>query len=136
MDTNENVKPIEQLPEFVEKVQLLVVEVQDVLRGLPKLVKSQESTDSLRSLLELHVDKEQEIAVVNNVFLEWNSTELPAYEKSEVVRALGLLKRAQLVVLNILRLLKERLGIADPERAQKELQMQLQSMGVIHGGPR
>lgn len=136
MDTNENVKPIEQIPDFVEQVQLLVVEVQDVLRGLPKLVKSQESTDSLRSLLESHTGKEQEIALLNNVFLEWNTTELPVYEKAEVVRALGLLKRATLVVLNILRLLKEKLGITDPERAQKELQMQLQSMGVIHGGPR
>lgn len=135
MDTNPEKMPIEQLPEYVEKVQSLVIDVQDTLRGLPKLEVNPESLDSLRTLLEKTVDKEEQIAQVKIVFLTWDAEELPAYEKSEVVRALDLVKRANLVVINTLRLLKEKLGVPDPERAQKELQKQLQSMGVIHGGP-
>ncbi len=136
MDTNPDKKPIDQLPEFVEQVQSLVIDAQDTLKNLPKLEDTPESADSLRALLEKYADKEQQIAEVGYVFLAWDAEELPAYEKSEVVRAIGLLKRAKLVAKNISRLLKEELGIPDPERAQMELQMKLQSMGAIHGGPR
>ncbi len=134
MDTNQNKNPIEQLPGLVEQVQSLLADARATLKTLSELEATSKPSDSLVKMFEQYTDKERQVAQVYGVFLAWESEEIPAYEKSEVVRALGLLKRANLIMQNVLRILKAKLDIPDPERDQMELQMQLQSMGVIHGG--
>lgn len=131
MDTNENNKSIEQLPEFVNRVEKLLAAARSTLDGLADLPTCREALDLKYKKC---LSNEQKIIATQGVFVQWNDTDLPAVEKSEVVRALGLIKRANIVIQNTLRLLKTALNIPDPERDQVELQMQLQAMGVIHGG--
>ncbi len=119
---------LDQLPEHVTQVESLLADARSLLEGLSAPESLAESMETVFKQSQQH---EIDLQALHEVFLAWDELEIPSVEKSEVVRALGLIKRAKLVNQNALRIGKQSLGIPDPEREQAELQMQLQAMGVI-----
>ncbi len=133
MDKNDSLPPIDQLAECVEQVESLLANARLALEGLSSPDVNKVEADTLEALFEKSMAHEQQVTSLHAVFVSWEQEEISPYEKSEVVRAISLLKRANIVTQNTLRLVKKELGIPDPDREQAELQMQLQSMGVIRG---
>ncbi|MFL0811541.1 MAG: hypothetical protein K6L76_14070 [Agarilytica sp.] len=133
--------PAEQIQYYVQRVEGVVVLARELLNALSPKNEDNESSVQLNEAqlqeaqhgLQASEKQCEEIVCLYRVFTAWESSELPAVEKSEVVRALGLIKRANVLAENAQRILKEMLGIPDPERQQKEMEMHLRSMGVIRG---
>ncbi len=138
MDKNGSPPTIDQLADFVEHVETLLANARLALETLAPSDGNQTdkeiNVEAFESVLKKSSAHEQRISDLHKVFVGWEQAEISPYEKSEVVRAISLLKRANIVTENTLRLVKKGLGIPDPDREQAELQMQLQAMGVIHGG--
>lgn len=134
MSDNEDLQPntqlpITQLPEAVTLVETLLQDVKCVLQN----IDASDNTEALlASMLTDVLEKDEAIISVRQTFLHWDGQDLPAYEQSEVTRALGLIKRGQLVAQNAQCLLKKALGIPDHEREQAEIEMQLRAMSAMH----
>ncbi len=130
MDLNDSPPSIDQLAEFVKQVETLMANAR---LALDSLSSPSDEQGAYETILDASIAHEQQIADIHAVFTVWEQEEISPYEKSEVTRAISLLTRANLVTQNTLRLVKKALGMPDPEREQAELQIQLQSMGVIRG---
>ena len=129
MSDNQHIQPITHLPAAVTLVETLLQEVKHLLQQTDATGHSEAL---LQSMLTDVLEKDAAIVCVQQTFLHWDSEQQPAYEQSEVTRALGLIKRAQLVAQNAQCLLKKSLGIPDPEREQAEIEMQLRAMSAMH----
>lgn len=131
--------PVEQVKEYVTRVESVLAESRQLLdslnqKGAEQVGEESKGETSFQEVMQLCEKLSAEVLELYNVFDFWDKQEkIPAIEKSEVVRALGLIKRANVLTQNALRIAKEALGIPDPERQQAEIEMQLRSMGVIRG---
>ncbi len=136
MDKNDSPPLIDPLADFVGQVESILANVRIALEGLSSIdVDTKDvNAQSLEIILEKSFSLEEQVSSLRGVFVSCEQEEISPYEKSEVVRAISLLKRANIGIQNTPRLVKKALGIPDPDREQAELQMQLQAMGVIHGG--
>lgn len=124
-----NMKDIDQLPMLANEVQELLIGAEDVLSSLNKPERNKED---LESTLAKFQRADERACEYFDIFSEWEKGEIDIALKSEVMFRLSQLKRLRLVIKNILRLVRQSLGISDPEREQEELQLQLAMMGHMH----
>lgn len=131
-----NEDSIECLAQNVEAIDELLLNAEQQLKKIGQYEELGLVSDESAPEYSLLMDSfntfspvDQKIDIYRNRFTMWSELDITVYQKSEVTRSLGQIKRLALVTRNILRICRKVLGIPDPEREQEELQMQLMMMG-------
>ncbi|WP_086930074.1 hypothetical protein [Agarilytica rhodophyticola] len=131
-----NEDSIECLAQNVEAIDELLLNAEQQLKKIGQYEELGLVSDESAPEYSLLMDSfntfspiDQKIDIYRNRFTMWSELDITVYQKSEVTRSLGQIKRLTLVTRNILRICRKVLGFPDPEREQEELQMQLMMMG-------
>lgn len=124
-------QPINQLDEYVEKVDEMLVKSEEQLRAFANDGQKNATTPDLETILETYTDFEANIPHIKTQFEQWSQQEHDIREQCEITRSLGQIKRLSLVIKNILKLTRKSLGIIDPDQ-HDELLQQLNIMNGLH----
>jgi len=125
---------IVRLTEYTDAVDALLVEASDQMRmlGAYENAPDDHALPEYGALLERFEQVQAVASEYAGVFYQWNEQALTMLQASEVTRSLGQCRRLNLVLVNILRICRNTLGIADPQQMQDEMSLQMMRMNAMH----
>lgn len=127
---------ITRLMEFADSIDELLIKAEPVLKKVAAVAEGAPadreqsdpvSTIDVSAILDEFLAVEAEIEQYSQIFTAWDKAEITPFQRSEVTRSQGQLKRLTVLTTNIIKLSRSYVGVKDEEAEQAELMAQILS---------